>query len=89
VKLPFNKIKSKRKTIYKETGGYLPLNTQPGRKTLVLDMDETLVHTDFKPVFKYERTLQVVLDKELTTVYLSLRPGVFEFIGKFHTLDLS
>jgi RNA polymerase II subunit A small phosphatase-like protein len=64
-----------------ETGWYLPLNTEPGRKTLVLDMDETLVHTDFKPTFKYERTLKVVLDKELTTVYLSIRPGVSEFIG--------
>ena len=47
----------------------------------LLDMDETLIHTDFTPSFNYDRTIEVILDKEKTTVYLSLRPGVFEFLG--------
>ena len=68
--------------IYKETGGYLPLAAEPEKKTLVLDMDETLIHTDFHPSFKFERTLTVVLEGENTPVYLSVRPGVEEFLGR-------
>ena len=54
------------------------------KKTLILDMDETLVHTDFTPSFNYERTIEVILDDDKTTVYLSIRPGVREFIDLMH-----
>ena len=47
-------------------------------------MDETLIHTDFIPSFKYESTLEVMLDGEKTTVYLSVRPGMHEFIELMH-----
>lgn len=69
-----------KQLIYKETGGFLPLQKDSLKKTLILDMDETLIHTDFSPSFNYENILEVVLDGDKTTVFLSLRPGVSEFI---------
>lgn len=80
-----NKRKCKKvikQMVYKDTGGFLPLNKTQLAKTLILDMDETLVHTDFAPSFKYERTLEVRLDGDLTILYLSVRPGVAEFIDR-------
>lgn len=59
---PKSKKNKNKKVIYKETGGYLPMPEDPNKKTLLLDLDETLVHTDFTPNFKFDRTLKVNLD---------------------------
>ena len=72
--------------INKETGGYLPFNSNPGKKTLVLDMDETLIYADFDPTFKYERKIEVVMDGKIGPVYLSIRPGVSEFLERMSKL---
>jgi RNA polymerase II subunit A small phosphatase-like protein len=37
-------------------------NSERGRKTLVLDLDETLVHSSFKPVENPDITLPVEID---------------------------
>eukprot|EP00439_Symbiodinium_sp_Y106_P063871 s2715_g9.t4 len=51
-----------------------------GRKTLVLDLDETLVHSSFTPV-KCDLVLSVFLGNEEHKVYVRKRPGVDEFLN--------
>jgi RNA polymerase II subunit A small phosphatase-like protein len=51
-----------------------------GRKTLVLDLDETLVHSSFKPVSHYDFTIMVEVEGKLCTVYVIKRPGVDRFL---------
>jgi len=60
-------------------GPQLPKNQ--GKKTLVLDLDETLVHSSFKPHnFKEaDILLPVELDGNVCLVYVLLRPGALEF----------
>jgi RNA polymerase II subunit A small phosphatase-like protein len=53
-------------------------------KTLILDLDETLVHSSFKPhsVKEADIILPVELDGNMCTVYVLLRPGAIEFCEK-------
>eukprot|EP00440_Ansanella_granifera_P049605 gb/GFBE01053754.1/.p1 GENE.gb/GFBE01053754.1/~~gb/GFBE01053754.1/.p1 ORF type:complete len:409 (+),score=73.90 gb/GFBE01053754.1/:1-1227(+) len=50
-----------------------------GCKTLVLDLDETLVHSSFTPV-PCEMVLTLTLGTEQHKVYVKKRPGVDEFL---------
>eukprot|EP00931_Biecheleriopsis_adriatica_P076148 TRINITY_DN49890_c0_g1_i1.p1 TRINITY_DN49890_c0_g1~~TRINITY_DN49890_c0_g1_i1.p1 ORF type:complete len:344 (+),score=34.53 TRINITY_DN49890_c0_g1_i1:83-1114(+) len=50
-----------------------------GRKTLVLDLDETLVHSSFSPV-PCEIVLTLTLGADQHKVYVKKRPGVDEFL---------
>ena len=54
------------------------------QKTLVLDLDETLLHCQFMPFnsTKNQISLECILDKINRTIYVKLRPGVKEFIKK-------
>jgi len=52
-----------------------------GRKTLVLDLDETLVHSSFTPV-PCELILTLQLGNEEHKVYVKKRPGVDLFLEK-------
>jgi len=59
-----------------------------GRKCLVLDLDETLVHSSFEP-FQCTFSLPIVLDGQQHPVYVRKRPFVDEFIAecaKFYEL---
>jgi len=49
-------------------------------KTLVLDLDETLVHSSFKPIPNPDFTIDIVLDDAVHTVYVRKRPGVDHFM---------
>ncbi|EFA83980.1 dullard-like phosphatase domain containing protein [Heterostelium album PN500] len=51
-----------------------------GKKTLVLDLDETLVHSSFKPVAKADFIVPVEIEGQLHQVYVSKRPHVDEFM---------
>mmetsp|Transcript_30570 Transcript_30570/g.90694 ORF Transcript_30570/g.90694 Transcript_30570/m.90694 type:complete len:324 (-) Transcript_30570:42-1013(-) len=51
-----------------------------GRKTLVLDLDETLVHSSFRRVDEAEIVITVELEGEHHKVYVRKRPGVDEFL---------
>ncbi|MCO5611822.1 hypothetical protein L7F22_066081 [Adiantum nelumboides] len=56
-----------------------------GKKTLVLDLDETLVHTDFQPLAEYDYVVQIPILENLVNggmanVYVLHRPGVDEFL---------
>ncbi len=53
-----------------------------GRKLLVLDLDETLVHSSFKPVPNSDYTLEIGVDGTLYNVYVLKRPGVDEFLER-------
>lgn len=66
-----------------ETVQYL-LPPQKGRdvglKTLVLDLDETLVHSSFKPVPNADFIIPVEIDNQVHQVYVLKRPGVDQFM---------
>jgi RNA polymerase II subunit A small phosphatase-like protein len=51
-----------------------------GRKTLVLDLDETLVHSSFKKVRNADIKQPIDLDGYLQTIYVNVRPYAEEFI---------
>jgi RNA polymerase II subunit A small phosphatase-like protein len=49
-------------------------------KTLVLDLDETLVHSSFKPINDADFIIPIELDGVLHKVYVRKRPGVENFL---------
>lgn len=51
-----------------------------GRKCLVLDLDETLVHSSFKLVPNADFVVNVEIDGTMHNVYVIKRPGVDEFL---------
>jgi RNA polymerase II subunit A small phosphatase-like protein len=52
-----------------------------GRKTLVLDLDETLVHSTFRPTKTADIVITVELEGETHRVFVRKRPGVDEFLA--------
>ena len=57
-----------------------------GKKTLVLDLDETLVHSTFQEVTDYQYIVPVEIEGEVYNVYVFLRPGALEFIERMSKL---
>ena len=55
-----------------------------GKKTLVLDLDETLVHSSFKPIDKPDIILPVDIEGNICKIYILIRPGVQQFLHKMH-----
>ncbi|KAI0222917.1 hypothetical protein L0F63_006231 [Massospora cicadina] len=51
-----------------------------GRKCLVLDLDETLVHSSFKLIEHPDFVVPVEIDNQIHNVYVAKRPGVDEFL---------
>jgi len=51
-----------------------------GRKTLVLDLDETLVHSSFRVVQNADIVISVEIEGENHAVYVRKRPGCDEFL---------
>jgi RNA polymerase II subunit A small phosphatase-like protein len=49
-------------------------------KTLVLDLDETLVHSTFDYVENYDLVIPIEIEGSCFNIYVSVRPGAFEFI---------
>ena len=52
------------------------------KKTLILDLDETLVHSSFVPFEKSDIILDVEFDFVIYNIYVLIRPGAIEFIKK-------
>jgi len=67
--------KEERKPLLRE-----PRPEHKTKKTLVLDLDETLVHSSFKPVKNADFIVQVEIEKTIHNVYVCKRPGVDEFL---------
>lgn len=57
-----------------------------GKKTLVLDLDETLVHSTFQPSEDCQYVIPVDIDGSIYNVYVYRRPGVLEFIRRMSEL---
>lgn len=53
-----------------------------GRKCLVLDLDETLVHSSFQRVANADYVIPVTIDDNVHKVYVLKRPGVDEFMRR-------
>lgn len=57
-----------------------------GRKTLVLDLDETLVHSCFQPVNNSDFVIPIVIEGTRHTVYVLKRPFVDDFLTEMGKL---
>ncbi|KIX02126.1 uncharacterized protein Z518_08065 [Rhinocladiella mackenziei CBS 650.93] len=53
-----------------------------GRKTLVLDLDETLIHSSFKIVHQADFAIPVEVKGQYHNVYVIKRPGVDAFMAR-------
>jgi len=53
---------------------------EEGKRTLVLDLDETLVHSSFKPVPNPDFIISIELENVMHKVYVRKRPGVDHFL---------
>ena len=53
-----------------------------GKKTLILDLDETLVHSSFVPFEKNDIVLNVDFESVMYNIYVLVRPGAEDFIKK-------
>ena len=51
-----------------------------GKKTLILDLDETLVHSSFKPPTKPDIILPVEIEGNICNVFVLIRPGTEFFL---------
>lgn len=71
-------------TSQKYSGKYLLPARKPSdnRICLVIDLDETLVHSSFKPIGDADFTVPVEIDGTLHQVYVLKRPYVDEFLRK-------
>jgi CTD nuclear envelope phosphatase 1 len=73
--------KEKRQEIYKHISP-TPTTNNLKRKTLILDLDETLVHSTIKPVTHHHLTVDVLIDGMTCTFYVIKRPHVDLFLQK-------
>jgi len=53
-----------------------------GKKCLVLDLDETLVHSSFKPIPNPDFIIPVEIEDQVHKVYVLKRPGVDQFLQR-------
>ena len=60
----------------------LPMRTRKTPKlTLVLDLDETLVHSEMVPTFTPDSIFKISLNSELYNIYVYYRPGLIGFLN--------
>ncbi|KAI9837048.1 MAG: hypothetical protein M1819_000697 [Sarea resinae] len=57
-----------------------------GKKCLVLDLDETLVHSSFKILHQADFTIPVEIEGQYHNVYVIKRPGVDQFMRRIGEL---
>jgi RNA polymerase II subunit A small phosphatase-like protein len=51
---------------------------------LVLDLDETLVHSSFKPIENPDIILPVEIEGSICEIFILVRPGVSNFLKRMH-----
>ena len=54
--------------------------SKQGLKTLVLDLDETLVHSTFKRIESPDVFLEVTVEDKLVPIYVRCRPGLIQLL---------
>lgn len=52
------------------------------KKTLVIDLDETLVHSSFKPIPNPDIVLEVEIENNVCQVFVLVRPGTDKFLER-------
>lgn len=60
----------------------LPVKSNPNKITLILDLDETLVHSSFTPVPNPDFIIPVEVEGTVHRVFVCKRPGVDDFMKK-------
>ena len=63
-----------------------PNNTGKLTKTLVLDLDETLVHSSLKPLDNYDFKIGVKSGEDIIDIFVMLRPGAQDFLERIGVL---
>eukprot|EP01025_Chloroclados_australasicus_P049729 TRINITY_DN5685_c0_g1_i1.p1 TRINITY_DN5685_c0_g1~~TRINITY_DN5685_c0_g1_i1.p1 ORF type:complete len:384 (-),score=40.85 TRINITY_DN5685_c0_g1_i1:773-1771(-) len=58
----------------------LPTKRSPKQKTLVLDLDETLVHASMDEMESFDFTVSITFNNEQTIVYVKCRPYLKQFL---------
>jgi hypothetical protein len=67
----------------------LPEKCIPAKVTLILDLDETLVHSSFKPVANADFVVPVEVDGIVHRVFVCKRPGVDAFMKRVSSVAVS
>ena len=75
-----NSFTPTNRTNYINSQKLLPPQRKRNRKTLVLDLDETLVHSSFIPFEENDIILQVEFDNVLYNIYVLVRPNALQFL---------
>lgn len=57
-----------------------PPEKDRGKKCLVLDLDETLVHSQFNQIKSPDYTIPVYIEGNVCNIFVSKRPGVDNFL---------
>jgi len=73
---------------YAEDSPFLPPQplAQRGRNTLILDLDETLIHSSLQPQEYTDFRLTLDCDGTDNEIYVALRPGVSQFLARMADL---
>lgn len=88
--VPLERVADSRASFELTTPTQIPLSPPSGpkrpddinKKTLVLDLDETLVHSSFKPIPNPDYVIPVDIDGRLVDVYVLKRPFLDNFMLK-------
>lgn len=67
-------------------GYLLPPHPNLSKPTMIIDLDETLVHSSFKPISNADFIVPVEIDGTVHQVYVAKRPYVDEFLEKMGPL---
>jgi RNA polymerase II subunit A small phosphatase-like protein len=65
-----------------QTKPLLPPSKSPGKKTLVLDLDETLVHSSFVQEPQSKFAISLSIEGRPVRIYVNIRPGVPQFLER-------
>lgn len=71
--------------LYKQengSSGYLKPKQHWHRKTLILDLDETLIHTFFEKRSNSDFILDIEIEETVYTIFVQMRPGVIKFLQR-------
>ena len=71
--------------LYKQengSSGYLKPKQHRHRKTLILDLDETLIHTFFDKRHHADFVLDIEIEESVYTIFVQMRPGVIKFLQR-------
>ena len=68
-------------TEFIEKNGIVLPQPESERKTLILDLDETLIHADFDRIYQeFDAIINFIYNGEEVQVPIFIRPGLFEFL---------